>query len=334
MIKIAINGFGRIGRASFRIALKSDKVEVVAINDLVDNKTLAHLLKYDSVYGKFDGQVDFNDDNLYINNKQIPVSSVKDPSDLPWKKLGIDIVLESTGKFNTKELANKHIKAGAKRVILSAPPKDEFIPIFVLGVNEAKLDFKNDIIISNGSCTTNCIAPVLKILNKELEILNSFFTTIHAYTSSQKIIDLPHKDLRRARAADLNIIPTTTGASKSVIAVLPELATKLHGLAVRVPVPIVSLVDIVCLVNQSTTIDNINNVLKNASEQKMKGIIDVSYEPLVSSDFIANPYSVIIDGLATNVNDNLIKLILWYDNEYGYASRYVEMAEYVGRHIS
>jgi len=332
-IKIAINGFGRIGRASFRRAFDSSKLEIAAINDLSDIKTLAHLLKYDSIYGEFKHSVKNNGKNLLINGKKIPVFAEKDPLNLPWKDLKIDLVLECTGFFTTKELAEKHLKAGAKRVLISAPPKSQGIPTFVLGVNHLNFNPKTDFIISNGSCTTNCLAPIVKILNDNFLIKQGFLTTIHAYTNDQRLHDSPHKDLRRARLAGENIIPTTTGATKSVIQVIPELKGKLDGLAVRVPVPIVSLIDFVCLIEKSATIEKINNKFKEAAKGKLKNILDAIDKPLVSSDFIGNSNSAIVDLPLTKVNNNLIKVVAWYDNEYGYACRYIELAEYLAQNI-
>jgi len=330
-IKIAINGFGRIGRPSFRLALGSKEFEVAAINDLTDTKTLAHLLKYDSLYGRFGKKVVYDQNHLIVDGKKYPVYYEKEPENLPWEKLGVDIVLECTGKFTTRELAEKHLRAGAKAVLLSAPPKDSDIPIFILGVNQEKFNPQKDKIISNGSCTTNCLAPLLKILNDEYGVEYSSMTTTHAYTNDQELLDLPHKDLRRARAAAQNIIPTTTGASKSVIAVIPELEGKLYGLAVRVPVPVVSMIDLVCLVKKPATAEKINDKLRKLTQGTFKGIVNVTEEPLVSSDFIGDPHSATVDlGLTAVCGKNLVKLVAWYDNEYGYACRFVEMAEYVG----
>ena len=332
-IKIAINGFGRIGRSSFRLAFDSPELEVVAINDLADVKVMAHLLKHDSIYGKFKHSVNSKENNLVVNNKEISVFAEKDPINLPWRKLDVDLVLECTGHFTTKELAEKHLKAGAKRVLLSAPPKSNDIPTFVLGVNQEKFNSKTDIIISNASCTTNCLAPIAKILNDNFTIKQGFLNTIHAYTNDQRLHDSPHKDLRRARLAGENIIPTTTGATKSVIEVIPELKGKLEGLAVRVPVSVVSVIDFVCVVEKPITIDTINNKFKELARGDLKGILNVTEEPLVSSDFIGNSHAAIVDLSLTQVINNLIKVVAWYDNEYGYACRYVAMAEYIGKNI-
>ena len=332
-IKIAINGFGRIGRPSFRLAFDSSELEVVAINDLCEVKTLAHLLKYDSIYGKFKHSVSSNGNNLVVNNKEIPVFAEKDPTNLPWKKLDVDLVLECTGYFTTKELAGKHLQAGAKRVLLSAPPKSKDIPTFVLGVNQEKFNSKTDLIISNASCTTNCLAPIAKILNDNFTIKQGFLNTIHAYTNDQRLHDSPHKDLRRARLAGENIIPTTTGATKSVIEVIPELKGKLEGMAIRVPVSIVSIIDFVCVVEKSITTETVNNKFKELAKGDLKGVLDVIEEPLVSSDFIGNSHAAIVDLSLTQVTDNLVKIVAWYDNEYGYACRLAEFAEFVGKKI-
>jgi glyceraldehyde 3-phosphate dehydrogenase len=333
MIKVAINGFGRIGRPTFRLALNSKILDIVAINDLTDTKTLAYLLKYDSLYGYFDGEVDYDNEHLIVNGKKYRVYAEKDPLNLPWKKLGIDIVLESSGVFTDKEGAEKHLKAGAKRVIISAPPKNPDIPTYILGVNEEKFNPEKDFIISNSSCTTNCLAPIVKVLNDAFKIESGFMTTVHAYTNDQRLLDLPHKDLRRARAAALNIIPTTTGAAKSVTEVIPELKGKLNGIALRVPIAVVSVVDFICHVSQTTTVDEVNNLFKEAAKNKLKGILAVSDEPLVSSDFKGDPHSAIVDLSLTMVIDNLVKVVAWYDNEWGYACRYVEMAEFIGQKI-
>ena len=333
-IKVAINGFGRIGRPSFRIASKSKNIEIVAINDLTDTKTLAHLLQHDSLYGKFEKKVSEDGKNLIVDGKKIPVFAEKDPALLPWKKLSVDIVLECTGLFTDYQGAKKHLEAGAKRVIISAPSEGPDIPTYVLGVNEEKFDSKKDLIISNGSCTTNCLAPVAKILNDNFKIKRGFMTTIHSYTNDQRLLDLPHKDLRRTRAAAENIIPTTTGATKSVAAAIPDLMGKLDGISLRVPTPVVSVVDFICSVEKSTTAAEVNNKFIATAKGKLKGILNVSDELLVSSDFRGNSHSAIVDLSLTMVKDDLIKVMAWYDNEWGYSCRYVEMAEYVGNLIS
>lgn len=336
MIKVAINGFGRIGRPTFRRILENHPdLEVVAINDLTDPKTLAHLLKYDSVYGIYEKDVKFSKDSLSVDGKKIVILAKKDPVNLPWKDLGIDVVLECTGVFRDSEGARKHITAGAKKVIMSAPAKGEGIPSFVLGVNEEKFDPVKDKIVDMGSCTTNCLAPITKILHENFEIIKGFMTTIHSYTTNQRILDLPHKDLRRARAAALNIIPTTTGATKAIVKVLPELEGKLEGLAIRVPTPTVSIIDLVCQVKKNTTSEEVNKVFKRASQtKKLKGILKIEDIPLVSSDYIGSTYSAIVDAPNTKViNGNLIKILAWYDNEYAYACRLAEFAEHIGRKL-
>lgn len=332
-IKIAINGFGRIGRPSFRLAFDSPELEVVAINDLSEVKALAHLLKHDSIYGSFKHSVKSSGNNLIVDNKEIPIFAEKDPINLPWKKLNVDLVLECTGHFNTQELAGKHLKAGAKRVLLSANPKDDKIPTLIGGVNQEEFNPQKDLIVSNGSCTTNCLLPLIKTLHDLYVIKQGFMTTVHAFTNDQTLLDLPHKDLRRARGVMRNIIPTTTGAIKSVMTMYPELKGKFEGMAIRVPVSVGSLIDLVCLVEKSTTIETINNKFKELAKGKLKGILDVTEEPLVSSDFIGNSHATIVDLSLTKVTDNLVKIVAWYDNEYGYACRYIAMAEHIGKNI-
>ncbi|MEA2097483.1 MAG: type I glyceraldehyde-3-phosphate dehydrogenase [Patescibacteria group bacterium] len=333
MTKIVINGFGRIGRPALKVALENPNLEVVAINDLTDTKTLAHLLKYDSNYGIYKKDIAYNDEHIIIDEKQIKVFAQKDPELLPWKDLGVDVVLECTGFFRNKEGAEKHLKAGAKKVIISAPPKGEGINTFVLGVNEEKYDPKKDDLVSNASCTTNCLAPVVKVLNDNLGIERGVMTTIHSYTNDQKILDLPHKDLRRGRAAAMSIIPTTTGAAKAVIQTIPELEGRLDGMAMRVPTPVVSIVDFVATLKEPTSIEYVNNLFKEASENSLKNILAVSEEELVSMDFKMNRNSSIVDLPLTMVNENLVKICSWYDNEYGYTYRLVEMAEFMGKKI-
>ncbi len=333
MAKIAINGFGRIGRPVFRRILENHPdLKVVAINDLADNKILAHLLKYDSIYGRYDKEIDFGEENITVDGKKFTVFSEKDPEKLPWKKLGVDIVLECTGFFRQLEDAKKHITAGAKKVIISAPCKSEEIPGFVLGVNEEKFDSEKDEVMDMGSCTTNCLAPMVKILNDSFKIKNGFMTTIHSYTNDQRILDLVHKDLRRARAAALNIIPTTTGATKAIGKIIPELNGKLDGISIRVPTPTVSILDLIVEVEKATSVEEVNNTFKKAAKEKgFQGIFRVEEEPLVSTDYIGDTYSAIVDLEQTMVKDSLIKVLGWYDNEYGYACRLAEFAEYVGK---
>lgn len=322
-IKIAINGFGRIGRPTFRRILDNHPdLEVVAINDLTDNKTLAHLLKYDSIYGRYDKEITCD------------MLAEAEPEKLPWKKLGVDIVLECTGAFRDLKGAEKHIKAGAKKVIISSPAKTDTIPGYVLGVNEEKYNAEKDNIMDMGSCTTNCLAPIAKVLNDNFKIKTGFMTTVHSYTNDQKILDLPHKDLRRTRAAALNIIPTSTGATKAIGKIIPELKGKLDGIALRVPTPTVSVLDLVVEVEKSTNTKQINDCFKKAAKTKeLQGILRVEEEPLVSTDYIGNTYSAIVDLALTDVHDTLIKIIGWYDNEYAYACRLAEFAEFVGKKL-
>jgi len=333
--KVAINGFGRIGRSAFRnIIDNSSNLEVVAINDLTDNKILSHLLEYDSVYGKYNKDISADEEGITINNKKYKVFAEKDPQNLPWKKLGVDIVLECTGVFRDKEGSSKHLKAGAKKVIISAPSKSEKVPSFVLGINENEYNSNKVDIMDMGSCTTNCLAPIVKILNDNFEIEEGFMTTIHSYTSDQKILDLPHKDLRRARAAALNIIPTTTGAAKAIGKVIPQVEGKIGGIAIRVPTPIVSLVDLVVRVKKSTDKEEVNKIFEKVSNKgNFKRIIRVEKKPLVSTDFIGETYSSIFDPEQTMVKGNLVKVLSWYDNEAGYATRLGEFAEYIGKKL-
>jgi len=328
MINLAINGFGRIGRFVFKIIIEnySDEINVVAINDLTDTKTLAHLLKYDSVHGKFDAKIECTKHSLVINNNQIHVLSEKDPELLPWKHLQVDIVIESTGFFRTKELAEKHINAGARKIIISAPAKSDDIKTIVLGVNENTYDPEKDNIISNASCTTNCLAPMVKVLNDNFGVEKGLLNTIHSYTADQKLVDAPHKDLRRARSAAINIVPTTTGAAIAVTKVIPSLQDKLDGIALRVPTPDGSIVDFTCQLKRNVTKNEINKLFKNVSLHHLKGVLEYTEEPLVSTDIVGNPHSVIFDSQLTYVKDNLVKVIGWYDNEAGYSYRLVELA--------
>lgn len=327
--KVAINGFGRIGRMVFRRAINSPDLEIVAVNASYPPETLAHLVKYDSNHGKFDGDVAALEDGLLVNGKKVKLLNSRDPQQLPWKELDIDIVIEATGKFNAREKASLHLDAGAKRVILTAPGKNEDVTI-VVGVNEQMLDIDRHFIISNASCTTNCLAPVVKVLDEAFGIENGLMTTVHAYTNDQKNIDNPHKDLRRARSCAQSIIPTTTGAAKALGLVLPHLKGKLHGMALRVPTPNVSLVDLVVDVKRDVTVEEVNEALLRASNGPLKGILDFTMEPLVSIDFNTNPHSAIIDGLSTMVIDGRkVKVLAWYDNEWGYSCRVVDLASLV-----
>lgn len=324
-MNIAINGFGRIGRTAARIITTKTDAQLVAINDLTDTKTLAHLLKHDTQYRAFNQEVAFDGGSITVGNNKIPVFCEKDPAKLPWDELKVDVVLECTGHFTDKESAQAHLSAGAKQVIISAPPKGE-MSTYVIGVNEDKLS--DETIISNASCTTNCVAPVAAVIQNELGILKAMMTTIHSYTADQNLQDGPHKDLRRARAAAENIVPTTTGAAISATEVIPELKGLFDGLSLRVPTPVVSLSDFTFLVKRKTTVEEVNELLTNASQSdKMKGILVVTNEPLVSSDFIGNPASAIVDlGLTQVVDGDMVKVVAWYDNEYGYSNRLVELA--------
>lgn len=330
--RIAINGFGRIGRMVFRRAIKDPNLEVVAVNASYSCDILAHLIKYDTIQGTFDGSVEVDDNqNLIVDGKKVRIVSDRDPANLPWSSLSIDIVIEATGKFNHREGAAKHLEAGAKKVVLTAPGKMEDVTI-VMGVNEEAYIGEEHQIISNASCTTNCLAPIVKVLDKELGIVNGLMTTVHSITNDQNNLDNPHKDLRRARACGQSIIPTTTGAAKAVEKVLPHLKGKLNGLALRVPTPNVSLVDLVINVAKETTVADINHILKKASLNGYNGIIGYSEEPLVSSDYIGNSNSAVIDGLSTMVMDKRqVKVLAWYDNEWGYSSRVVDLVNYVSR---
>ncbi len=330
--KIAINGFGRIGRAVLKIILNNqlEGIEVVAINDLTDAKTLAHLLKYDSAYGIYNKEISVGEGLLIVGGKEIKLLSEKDPANLPWANLGVEIVLECTGLFTDKESAGKHLIAGAKRVIISAPAKSDDIPSFVLGINEEQ--YNNEPIIDMGSCTTNCLAPLVKVLDQEFGIVKGFMTTIHSYTNDQRILDFPHKDLRRARTAAENIIPTTTGAARAISKVIPSVKGKLDGIALRVPTPVVSMVDLICEVKRETTVEEVNNLFKQrANTNEFKRILWAENTPLVSSDYIGNPFSSIIDLPLTMVNQNMVKVMSWYDNEWGYSTRLAEMAQYISQ---
>lgn len=328
-VRIGINGFGRIGRNFLRASVTNSEIEIVAINDLTDSKTLAHLLKYDSVHGIFNAQVESTDRSIIVNGKEIKVLAVTDPSQIPWKDLKVDLVLESTGRFTDRAGAMKHIDAGAGWVIISAPAKDPDVTVCI-GVNEDMLDKEKHRIISNASCTTNCLAPIAKVIHNEFGILRGLMTTIHSYTNDQRILDLPHKDLRRARAAALNMIPTTTGAAKAVGLVLPELKGKLDGMAIRVPTPNVSVVDLVAELSREASAEDINKALRTASEGSMKGIIQYSEDPLVSTDLNGNPHSAIVDATVTKVIEGrMVKVIAWYDNEWGYSNRLKDLILYI-----
>ena len=324
--RVAINGFGRIGRVTFRVLLERENIDVVAINDLTDSKTLAHLLKYDSVHGIINATIAFEDKAIIVNGKKITVYAEKDPANLPWKNLDIDVVIESTGFFLDKETAGKHITAGAKKVVISAPPNTNDIKAIVLGINDVIIT-KDDIIISNASCTTNCAAPMIKILDENWGLEDGYITTVHAYTGDQRLHDAPHKDLRRARAAALSIVPTSTGAAKAITRIFPHLKGKLGGCGMRVPVPDGSLTDITCVLNKPVTVEEINAAFKLASQTTLKGILEYTEEPIVSIDIVGNPHSCIYDAEFTSVVGNLVKVIGWYDNEYGYSSRLADLIQ-------
>lgn len=329
-IQVGINGFGRIGRNVFRAAFGRSDIEIVAVNDLTDAQTLAHLLQYDSVHGEFEGEVVAEGNTLIVNGKSIQVLAERDPAQLPWGKLGVDIVIESTGRFTDANKAKAHIEGGgAKKVIISAPASNEDLTV-VMGVNEDKYDPANHHIISNASCTTNCLAPFAKVIHEQLGIKHGLMTTVHSYTNDQMILDLPHKDLRRARAAAMSIIPTSTGAAKAVALVLPELKGKLNGFAMRVPTPNVSVVDLNVEVEKATTAEEVNALLQAAAEGELKGILGFSDKPLVSIDYNGNPNSSTIDGLSTMVIDGtLVKIVSWYDNEWGYSNRVVDLCAFM-----
>jgi glyceraldehyde 3-phosphate dehydrogenase len=333
-IRVAINGFGRIGRNVLRAAKKAgaNDIDFVAVNDLTDTKTLAHLLKYDSVHGIYAGSVEARENSLVVDGDEVKVFAEKDPAALPWRDLGVDIVIESTGRFTKKADAAKHIEGGAKKVIISAPAKDEDITI-VLGVNEDKYDPASHHVVSNASCTTNCLAPVVKVLLDEFGFKRGLMTTVHAYTNDQNILDLPHKDLRRARAAAMSIIPTSTGAAKATSLVIPEVKGKIDGTAFRVPTADVSVVDLTAEVEKEVTAAQVNDALRAAAEGRMKGILGYEENELVSIDFTGNPHSSIVDAPSTAVMSGLVKVVAWYDNEWGYSNRCVDLARYMGERL-
>ncbi|HEY9576950.1 MAG TPA: type I glyceraldehyde-3-phosphate dehydrogenase [Pseudobacillus sp.] len=330
-VKVGINGFGRIGRVVFRAALKNPNIKIVAVNDLTDAEMLAHLLKYDSVHGTLEEEISVEGEYIIVDDKKVKVTAERDPALIPWGELGVDVVVESTGRFTKREDAAKHLEAGAKKVVISAPAKGEDITI-VMGVNHDQYDPANHHVLSNASCTTNCLAPFAKVLNDKFGIVRGMMTTVHSYTNDQQILDLPHKDYRRARAAAESIIPTTTGAAKAVSLVLPELKGKLNGMAMRVPTPNVSVVDLVAELNTNTTAEEVNAVLKAAAEGELKGILAYSEEPLVSRDYNGNTASSTIDALSTMVlEDNMVKVLSWYDNETGYSNRVVDLVDYIAQ---
>ena len=327
-IRVAINGFGRIGRLTFKALLEKDNVEVVAINDLTANSTLAHLLKYDSIHGRFDGSVSSDDEGIVVNGQKIKIFEEPDPAKLPWEELSIDVVLESTGRFVDEQGSGKHVSAGAKKVVISAPAKGD-IPTIVLGVNNDSLT-GSESIVSNASCTTNCLAPMAKVLDDNFGIEKGYISTIHAYTADQRIQDAPHRDLRRARAAAVSIVPTSTGAAKAVGLVLPHLKGKLDGVAMRVPVPDGSLTDLTVILKKEVTKEEVNAAMKKAAEAELNGILEYTEDPIVSVDIIGNPHSCIFDSLMTSANGNMVKVVGWYDNEAGYSSRTADLITKLG----
>jgi glyceraldehyde 3-phosphate dehydrogenase len=330
-IKVGVNGFGRIGRNVFRVIAEREDIDVVAINDLADARTLSLLLKYDSVHGKFNGEIEAKEDAIVVKGKEVKLTKEKDPAGLPWKELGVDIAIESTGIFTKKADCAKHLEAGAKKVILSAPSKDQLDATIVMGINENDLRAEHKI-VSNASCTTNCLGPLAKVINDNFQIEKGLMTTIHAYTNDQNVADMMHKDLRRARAAAVNIIPTTTGAAKAIGEVIPELKGKLDGMAMRVPVANGSVTDLVVSVKKTVSIEEVNSVFKAAADNELKGILEYCEDPIVSSDIIGNEHSCILDAMSTCViGGNLIKVIGWYDNEWGYSNRMVDLAELIAK---
>ena len=330
LVRLAINGFGRIGRFVFRRIFNDPEIDIVGINDITDAKTLAHLLKYDSTFGRFKAKISVQDNGFSVNGKDYKVFAERDPGALPWNDLGVDVVIESTGLFRSRDTAGKHLEAGAKKVIISAPSKKPMADVtIVMGVNEKEYSNENHHVISNASCTTNCLAPMVKVLHENFKISNGLMTTIHAYTNDQRLLDLPHSDLRRARAAAASMIPTSTGAAKAVGLVLPELDGKLNGLAVRVPTMDVSLVDLVVSVENECTVKAIQAAFKKAAEGELNGILQYCDEPLVSIDFVENPHSAIFDAQQTYVIGKTVKILGWYDNEYGYACRLVDLVKYI-----
>ena len=331
-MRIAINGFGRIGRAVYRIVAARERtpIEIVAVNDLTDDATLAHLFKYDTNMGRFDGTVTLEEGVMHAGGQSVRMLEERDPSKLPWRELGVDVDVESTGVFRTRDKLNLHVEAGAKRIVLTAPAKDPMDATVVLGVNDDTLS-PDDVLVSNASCTTNCLAPVARVLNDSFGIERGLMTTIHAYTNDQRLLDMPHSDLRRARAAAANITPTTTGAARAIGLVIPDLAGKLDGMAMRVPVPDGSLVDLVVVLNRDVTAEEVNSAMQAAAEGPLAGILEYNVDPIVSSDIVGNPHSSIFDSALTNViNGNLVKVVSWYDNEWGYSSRVVDLLELMG----
>lgn len=329
MVKVGINGFGRIGRQAFKAMLANKKIDVVAINDLTDAKTLAHLLQFDSVYGKFAGKIQTDSNGLIVDGKKVRTLAERDPTKLPWKDLGVEIVLESTGIFRTAEQAGMHLSAGAKKVIISAPPKDEAGAQFILNMNTDKYDPKKDHVLSMASCTTNCLAPMVKVLLDGIGIESGFMTTVHAYTADQMLVDGPHKDLRRARSAAINVIPTSTGAAKAIGAVFPELKGKLDGIALRVPVPTGSITDFTCVTKRETSAEEVNGLFKKAAQGVLSKNLEYSEEDLVSSDVISNPHGCVFDSKLTKVSGRIVKVLGWYDNEWGYSALLGDFIQFI-----
>jgi len=333
-VRLAINGFGRIGRLVGRLTGNHPRIELVGVNDITDAATLAHLLQYDSVHGKFKEKVSAEGDELVIGGRRARVTAIKNLAELPWRELNVDIVLESTGLFRSYDKASGHLTAGARQVIISAPPKGEGIKSLVMGVNQHSYDPQQDKIVSNASCTTNCVVPVAKVLHERFKILRGYMTTVHAYTNDQRILDLPHSDLRRARAAALSMIPTSTGAAKLIGVIFPELKGKIDGMAIRVPTADVSIVDLACVVERKTSVAEVNAAFQEAAAGELKGILEYRDEPLVSVDFVGNPHSAILDaGLTAVVDGNLVKVYAWYDNEFGYACRLVDLIVYIAERL-
>lgn len=330
-VRVGINGFGRVGRLVFRAGMAKQDLQFVAVNDLTDAKTIAHLVKYDSVYGRYNGNVGAKGDAIVVDGSEVKVLAIREPRELPWKEFGVDVVLESTGRFTDRESASKHLEAGAKKVVISAPAKNADKTL-IIGVNEKEYDPRLHHILSMGSCTTNCLAPIAKVLNEEFGIEYGLMTTTHAYTNDQVILDFPHKDLRRARSAALSLIPTTTGAAVALSLVIPELEGKLDGMAIRVPTPTVSVIDLVASLKKSATADSVNTAFRKYAEKQMKGILAVSDEPLVSVDYTGSAYSSTVDALSTKVvGGNLVKVLSWYDNEWGFSTRMAEFLAYISQ---
>ncbi len=333
-VRLGINGFGRIGRLVGRLVSRHPRIELAGVNDVTDAATLAHLLKYDSVHGFFKEEVVWEGDELIIAGRRARVTAIKSPADLPWREQGVDIVLESTGLFRSYEKARGHLQAGARKVVISAPPKGEGVKSIVMGVNQDSYNPVEDNVVSNASCTTNCVVPVAKVLHEFFTIKQGYMTTVHAYTNDQRILDLPHSDLRRARAAAMSMIPTSTGAAKLIGVIFPELKGKIDGMAIRVPTPDVSIVDLACVVEKKTTVEEVNQAFREAAEGKLKGIIQYTTEPLVSVDLVGNPHSAIFDaGLTSVVDGSLVKVYAWYDNEFGYACRLVDLIDYIAERM-